>query len=100
MSSLRIDFYYSISCGHCRRFSKTVEKIEQERTHITVSRIEYKPGEHSGIKYIPTIVVSHSGKELGRFSSALTKTDIDNWLDQLEKYIKTYPEMFNRENRI
>ncbi|MFB5267702.1 hypothetical protein ACE41H_13050 [Paenibacillus enshidis] len=43
-------------------------------------------------KYIPTIVASHSGKELGRFSSALVKEDIGNWLDQLEEYIKTYPE--------
>lgn len=88
MSNLRIDFYYSLSCGHCRRFSKTVEKIEQERSYITVSRIEYKPEEHSEIKYIPTIVVSYSGKELGRFSSALAKKDIDNWLDQLVEYIK------------
>lgn len=87
MSNLRVDFYYSISCGHCRRFSKTVEQIEQERLNITVSRIEYNPEEHSEIKYIPTIVVSYLDKELGRFSSALAKKDIDNWLDQLEEYI-------------
>jgi thioredoxin-like negative regulator of GroEL len=85
-----ITFYYSESCGHCRRFDKTLSKIEQERPHVTLSRIEYKPSIHTEVKFIPTVVVSHGDRELGRFSSALAKKAIDNWLDQLEEYIKTY----------
>lgn len=91
--SLNIDFYYSNSCSSCRRFASIVGQIEKERTHAEVSSIEYKREDHPDIKYVPTIVVSYAGKELGRFSSALAKKDIDGWLDQLDEYIKEYLEV-------
>jgi thioredoxin-like negative regulator of GroEL len=85
-----LTLYYSNDCGHCRRFQKTIDKIAQERQHVSVSRIEYEPSVHTDVKFIPTMVVSHGDRELGRFSSALAKKTIDTWLDQLEDYIKTY----------
>ncbi|MFF2912356.1 thioredoxin family protein [Paenibacillus sp. NPDC057934] len=89
---MELTFYYSDSCGHCRRFSKTLEKIEKERPQLKISRIEYERSVHTDVKYIPTVVVKHGERELGRFSSALAKKVIDNWIDQLEEYIKTHLE--------
>lgn len=89
---LEVRFYYSDDCGHCRRFSKTLEKIEQERPNVRLSRIEYEPSVHTEVKFIPTVVVSHGERELGRFSSALAKKVIDGWLDQLDDYTKIYLE--------
>lgn len=87
---MNLTLYYSNDCGHCRLFLKTVEKIGQERPNVRVSRVEYKPAEHTEVKFIPTIVVTYGEIELGRFSSALSKNTIDNWLDQLEDYINTF----------
>lgn len=89
---MELTFYYSNDCGHCRRFSKTLEKIEQERQHVRITRIKYDPFIHIEIKFIPTVIVSHRRGELGRFSSALGKKAIDNWLNQLEDYIKQHLE--------
>ncbi|MHA7967021.1 thioredoxin family protein [Paenibacillus sp. CAU 1782] len=90
MHPLSLKFYFGDSCGHCRRFAKTLEKIEQERANIIVSKIAYNPSQHPDIKFIPTVVVLFGNKELGRFSSALAKKDIDNWLHQLNEYISGY----------
>ncbi|MFF2889480.1 thioredoxin family protein [Paenibacillus sp. NPDC057967] len=87
---LTLKFYFSDSCGYCRRFSKTLDKIEQERPNVSVTKIAYEQSEHTEIKYIPTVVVSHGERELGRFSSALAKKAIDNWLDQLDEYTKKH----------
>ncbi|MGC5772994.1 thioredoxin family protein [Paenibacillus pabuli] len=87
---MNLTLYYSNDCGHCRRFQKTLDKIAQERQQVSVSRIEYDPSIHTEVKFIPTVVVSHGERELGRFSSALAKKTIDAWLDQLEEYIKFY----------
>lgn len=87
---MNLILYYSNDCGHCRRFQKTLDKIAQERQQVSVSRIEYDPTIHTEVKFIPTVVVNHGERELGRFSSALAKKKIDAWLDQLEEYIKFY----------
>jgi thioredoxin-like negative regulator of GroEL len=89
---MELTFYYSNDCGHCRRFSKTLEKIEQERQHVRIIRVEYEPSIHTEVNFIPTVIVSHGGRELGRFSSALAKKVIDNWFNQLEDYIKQHLE--------
>ncbi|WP_434750838.1 thioredoxin family protein [Paenibacillus amylolyticus] len=87
---MNLTLYYSNDCGHCRRLQKTLDKIAQERQKVDISRIEYDPSIHTEVKFIPTVVVSYEERELGRFSSALTKKTIDAWLDQLEEYIKFY----------
>ncbi|WP_353056738.1 thioredoxin family protein [Paenibacillus polysaccharolyticus] len=87
---MNLTLYYSNDCGHCRRFQKTLDKIAQERQHVSISKIEYDSSIHTEVKFIPTVIVKHGDRELGRFSSALAKKSIDVWLDQLEGYIKSY----------
>ncbi|WP_082219096.1 thioredoxin family protein [Paenibacillus sp. VT-400] len=87
---MKITLYYNNECGHCRRFHKTIDNIASERPHIDVSKVEYVPSIHTDVMFIPTMIVSHGGRELGRFSSALEKKTISIWLDQLDEYIKTH----------
>lgn len=87
---MKIDFYYSESCGHCRQFHSVLEKIIKERPYIELQKVLYKRDEHHRVKYVPTVFVSHGGDELGVFTSALDKEAIDRWLDQLEDYIETH----------
>ncbi len=85
-----LTLYYSESCGHCRRVFKTLEAISGERPDITFVKIRYDQEIHSEVKFIPTVVVAYKGQELGRFSSALAKKTIDQWLDQLDEYITVH----------
>ncbi|MWV43059.1 hypothetical protein GRF59_05400 [Paenibacillus sp. HJL G12] len=87
---MHLTFYYDESCGYCRKFQKTIDGIAQERRHLRISKVEYIPTIHTDVKFIPTVIVNHGERELGRFSSALDKKIIDEWLDQLEEYTNTY----------
>jgi thioredoxin-like negative regulator of GroEL len=86
---LRLKFYYSDKCGHCRRLETTLDKISRERG-VEVERICIDNGGYDDIKYTPTVAVLYGDIELGRFTSALAKSQIDKWLDELEVYINTY----------
>ncbi|AIG26429.1 hypothetical protein [Brevibacillus laterosporus] len=43
-----------------------------------------------GIMYVPLVIISYRGSEVGRFTSALSKSVIDNYLDELQQYIDDY----------
>ncbi len=89
---MKLELYYSDTCRHCRLFNTVVDQVSKERTYVDVHKTLYSKEDHPDIKYIPTVVVSHRGEELGRFSSALAKKDILGWIDQLQDYIKDYLE--------
>ncbi|CCF16601.1 hypothetical protein BLGI_4570 [Brevibacillus laterosporus GI-9] len=40
--------------------------------------------------YVPLVIISYDGSEVGRFTSALSKSVIDNYLDELQQYIDDY----------
>ncbi|MBD8498859.1 thioredoxin family protein [Paenibacillus arenosi] len=90
MKPLTIQLFYSRNCSYCRLLSKTIDEIAQERPHLQVKKIMHDPQTHVKIKYLPTIVVSYKNDELGRFSSAVGRRELDNWFDKLETYVGKY----------
>ncbi|WP_151736429.1 thioredoxin family protein ['Paenibacillus yunnanensis' Narsing Rao et al. 2020] len=88
-------YYYNETCGSCRKFHTIIDQLEQERPCLKVERIQVDQNTHPEIAYTPTIVISYSNNELGRFSSAISKRSIDSWLDQIEVYITNYLERDN-----
>ena len=87
---MNIDFYYSETCRYCQIINQTVEGIIREKPYICLQQIKYHASIHKNIKYVPTIIVNFKNHELGRCSSALSKSEITRWIEQLEEYIDAY----------
>ena len=74
-----IDFYADW-CGPCKMVSPIVDEIANERTDITVGKINVDESNALAIKYgvvsIPTLIVFKDGKEQTRIVGYRPKEDI------------------------
>ncbi len=74
-----VDFYADW-CGPCKMIAPIVEEISNERTDITVGKINVDSDPEIAIKYgvasIPTLIVFKNGKESGRIVGYRPKEDI------------------------
>ncbi|MCR8982857.1 thioredoxin family protein [Brevibacillus laterosporus] len=86
---MELTFYYRPSCSSCRRLSATLDQIIEERK-LTMRTIPADKDVTLGIMYVPTLIISYQGIEIGRFTSALSKSVIDNYLDELQDYINEH----------
>ena len=68
-----VDFYADW-CGHCRMVSPTVDEIAEERSDITVGKVNVDDENALAMKYdvmsIPTLLVFKDGKETARIVGA------------------------------
>ncbi|TPG67921.1 thioredoxin [Brevibacillus laterosporus] len=82
---MELTFYYRSTCGSCRKLSATLDQIIEKRKLAMRTILTDK---HTlGIIYVPTVIISHQGSEIGRFTSALSKSVIEKYLDELQVYI-------------
>ena len=74
-----IDFYADW-CGPCKMVSPIVDEIANERTDITVGKINVDESNALAVKYgvvsIPTLIVFKDGKEQTRIIGYRPKEDI------------------------
>ena len=80
-----VDFYADW-CGPCRMVSPIVDEIAEERSDITVGKVNVDDENALAMKYglisIPTLIVFKDGKEKTRIVGARPKTAILAELDQ------------------
>ena len=74
-----VDFYADW-CGPCRMVSPVVDEIAEERSDITVGKVNVDDENALAMKYgvmsIPTLIVFKDGKEAARIVGARPKADI------------------------
>ena len=74
-----VDFYADW-CGPCRIVSPIVDEIAEERSDITVGKVNVDDENALAMKYgvmsIPTLIVFKDGKEAARIVGARPKADI------------------------
>lgn len=74
-----VDFYADW-CGPCKMIAPIVEEIANERTDITVGKVNVDTDAEIAIKYgvssIPTLIVFKDGKETARVVGYRQKSDI------------------------
>ena len=74
-----VDFYADW-CGPCRMVSPTVDEIAEERSDITVGKVNVDDENSLAMKYgvmsIPTLIVFKDGKEAARIVGARPKAAI------------------------
>lgn len=74
-----VDFYADW-CGPCKMIAPIVEEIANERTDITVGKVNVDNDADIAIKYgvssIPTLIVFKDGKETARVVGYRQKDDI------------------------
>jgi thioredoxin 1 len=81
-----VDFYASW-CGPCKMISPLLEEINQERNDVTIVKVD--TGESAvisrkfNIRSLPTMVFLKNGIEIDRFSAAVTKTIINQYIDKI-----------------
>ena len=75
-----VDFYADW-CGPCRMVSPIVDEIAEERSDITVGKVNVDDENALAMKYgvmsIPTLIVFQGGKEKTRIAGASPKAAID-----------------------
>lgn len=78
-STALVDFYADW-CGPCKMIAPIVEEIANERTDITVGKINVDESPALAMKYnvssIPTLIVFKNGIELSRIVGYRPKEDI------------------------
>ena len=78
-----VDFYADW-CGPCKMIAPLVEEIANERTDITVGKVNVDNDPQIAIKYgvqsIPTLIVFKNGEETDRIIGFRPKEDILNML--------------------
>lgn len=78
-SAALVDFYADW-CGPCKMIAPIVEEIANERTDITVGKINVDESPALAMKYnvssIPTLIVFKNGIELSRIVGYRPKEDI------------------------
>lgn len=78
-SAALVDFYADW-CGPCKMIAPIVEEIANERTDITVGKINVDESPALAMKYnvssIPTLIVFKNGIELNRIVGYRPKEDI------------------------
>ena len=74
-----VDFYADW-CGPCRMVSPIVDEIAEERSDITVGKVNVDDENALAMKYgvmsIPTLIVVKDGKEAARIAGASPKAAI------------------------
>jgi thioredoxin 1 len=81
-----VDFYADW-CGPCKMISPLLEEINQERNDVTIVKVD--TGESAvisrkfNIRSLPTMVFLKNGIEIDRFSAAVTKTIINQYIDKI-----------------
>ncbi|MCR8985614.1 thioredoxin family protein [Brevibacillus laterosporus] len=86
---MELTFYYRSSCSSCRKLSATLDQIIEERK-LAIRSICAEKEDALGIMYVPLVMISYRGSEVGRFTSALSKSIIDQYLDELQQYMDDY----------
>lgn len=74
-----VDFYADW-CGPCKMLSPIIDEIAEERTDITVGKVNVDENNSLAAKYnvmsIPTIIIFKNGKEQTRVVGVRPKEDI------------------------
>ena len=85
-SGIALVDFYADWCGPCKMMSPIVDEIADERTDITVAKVNVDESSELasrfGVVSIPTLIIFKDGKESGRIIGARPKTAI---LAELEK---------------
>lgn len=74
-------------CGPCKQFAPVFEQVAAEMaTQATFLRLDTQANPQTAARYqirsIPTLMVCHKAREVGRVSGALPKTQFQQWLSQ------------------
>ena len=79
-SGLALVDFYADWCGPCRMVSPIVDEIAEERSDITVGKVNVDDENALAMKYgvmsIPTLIVFRDGKETARIVGARPKAAI------------------------
>lgn len=74
-----VDFYADW-CGPCKMLSPIIDEISEERTDITVGKVNVDENNSLAAKYnvmsIPTMIIFKNGKEQARVVGVRPKEDI------------------------
>ena len=84
-----VDFY-ATWCGPCKATHPTVEKVAAKRKDVKLVKVDVDKGKdvsnNHKVRSMPTFVVFHKGKEIGRFTGAQTSEDaLHKKIDEIVK---------------
>lgn len=79
-SGITLVDFYADWCGPCRMLSPLVDEIAEERTDVTVGKVnvdnEGELAQQYGVMSIPTLIVFRDGKESARLVGVKPKAAI------------------------
>ena len=85
-SGIALVDFYADWCGPCKMMSPIVDEIADERTDVTVAKVNVDESSELasrfGVVSIPTLIIFKDGKESSRIIGARPKAEI---LAELEK---------------
>ncbi|AHC19040.1 glutaredoxin family protein [Paenibacillus sp. FSL M7-0802] len=90
---MHITLYYKNNCRYCEKLKITLSKLANEdgfSLQMIDAELEKNP-----LDTVPKAVIKYKGHEIGRFSSALDKVVIKNYLALLRDYIKKNKAYFD-----
>ncbi len=81
-----IDFSAESWCAPCRAIAPTLEKFAEERGEaISVLKIDIDNHPEAAQSYrisgVPTLVLMADGKEISRKTGAMSKANLDSWIN-------------------
>jgi putative thioredoxin len=74
-------------CGPCQILGPVLEEIAKERNdELTLVKVNIDEHQNLatqfGVRGIPHVILFHKGESIHSFSGALSKTQVNNWLDE------------------
>jgi len=85
---IEVKKFYADWCGPCKMLGPIMEKVKSKNSDITFSNInideDFEIAQKYFVRSVPTVIIEHDGKEVGRFAGLQSEMTYDNALNELK----------------